>query len=152
MQQSCYPKDPTENMPFTKFNPSTIPWKKYFVEQAEAQKGKAPKSNPTFYTHASIGGGLAVGGSKTVLTKVSGIKTKNKDPDTVTVNMTSPAEVTVEQAKSELDHIINSGDKVEAAISKQTVKRVASLPDAKSVPAKKKQKKTKTITYRDIFS
>lgn len=140
------------DMPFTKFEPDNIPWKRYFVEQAEAQQGKKSAKRSTLYTHAGVGGGLATGGAKLVLAKVGVVKTKHKDQDTVTVNMTSPAEATVEQAKSEMDHIIKSGDRAEAAISKQTAKRVASLPDRKAAPAKKKQKKRKTVTYHDIFS
>jgi len=139
-------------MPFTRFQPENIPWKKYFVEQAETLQGKKSGKKLTRYTHASVGGGLASGGAKTVLTKVSMVKTSRKDQDPVTVNMTSPAEATVEQAKSEIEHMIKSGDKTEAAISKQTAKRAASLKDSNSAPAKKKQKKRKTITYHDIFS
>jgi hypothetical protein len=109
-------------MAYIPFSPDVDLWTKYFVNQATRKNEKTKK-----VVNASIGGGSGMNDDDSSLSLVGELKSKeHKSPmDDVKVNMTSPSEATVEQAKSEMKHTSHGPPQI-PVIYKQAVKRPAS--------------------------
>lgn len=149
-------------MPMIQFIPHIAPWEKYFTEQADFQLRKTDKQqlNRKIYQDASVKGGIfTASSSPNYLTKVASVKEPNGERENfpeIEVNMTSPAEVTKQQAIAELDMI--SEDQPELShISRETTKRAASTSGESAKPPVKKRARSESKGkafefYKDIFS
>lgn len=133
-------------MSFTPFIPNTSQWTDFFLKQVQNKRnGLEPVK-----ADGPIGGGITLQDDSVKLTTVGRVKTvKVKgQPESVKVQITSPADSTVEQAESELKNIKDE-DGIAPIIRQASVKRKASL--------KKRKKNTtakgvKAKRFKDVFS
>jgi hypothetical protein len=131
-------------MSYISYTPDVNLWTKYFVNQASRKNGEEKK-----VVNAGIGGGVAMNDDDSSLTLVGEVKTKKnkREIEDVKINVTSPSEATVEQAKSEMKHTSEGPPQIPVIYS-QAVKRAG--------PRKRKSKKlpsTNSKKYRtsDVF-
>lgn len=131
-------------MPFTTYVPDTKQWSDYFLNQVQS-RGKNKKKSDKSYP---IGGGISINDEAIALTTVGRLKVPKKlatsSEKIVKIEMTSPAETTLEQAESELKNI-KGGRRQKPGISRKATKRKASSGGGAS-----KGKKVKK--YNDVFS
>lgn len=127
------------------YRPNIEQWEKYFAGQADQQlKGKSVQKK---VLNATVKGGVSVQGQSAGLTKVGVVKSKVPETKTVNIEAVSPAEATVERAKSELDRVIKESTEIESEIYKETAKRSAAVSGEQP-----KRKRKKRRVYNDIFS
>jgi hypothetical protein len=130
-------------MSFIPYVPDIEQWSRYFVNQAEKNLKNKKKIKEV---NSSIDGSIS-SGSDIIMSVVGGKKIKKNSPLEVTVNMTSPAEVTADQAASELENI-NTSNEISQSRQGAAVKRKGSKSETK----RKNKTHTKVRRYNDIFS
>lgn len=144
-------------MAFTPFIPDTDQWKEYFLKQVSAGKtnynNNNGNKNQILNATSLIGGGVTVHDESIKLTSVGKVKqkcptnnTKNKT-ENVKVTITSPADVTLEQAESELSYIKEMNKPSKISSSKATKRKASSKYHSTSLGKKRKQAR-----QTDVFS
>lgn len=145
-------------MSCSQISPDPSVWTKYFFDQLAANgKGSGVKSKVSDSANP-IGGGVSAGNTAVRLSTVGKVKdlSVKGHPDNVKVQITSPAEATVEQAESELKNIKaekqhnNSSERHTTEVKARAKKRRVK-PVKKSEAGKAKKKKS-TTPHKDIFS
>ena len=102
-------------------------WTQYFLKQIATDGKDGKKKIPSDSSHP-IGGGVGYGDHNISLSRVGKLKKSgngNDKKEMIKIEMTSPAEASVEQAKDKLKNI-NEGLSESYSISRQRVKRKAS--------------------------
>ena len=159
-------------MPMTRYVEQIDQWEKYFKQQADYQLGKISRKDAdrVIFANAAVGGGVTTLSRPRPMTKVTTATAVNgehgqcskQNAEPITLNITSPVEATVDQAKSEMMEAINAEEPAQVRISKETAKRAASVGDSAAdhrPPAKKARggnkkgaKKSNTKSFNDVFS
>ena len=116
----------------------------YFKSQAQSKTTRNTASDAI----SPIGGGVGRYSENTTLTRLGKVKHQadNRRNDIVKVELTSPVEATVEQAKDKLKNI-KEHKSADNSISRLGVKRKTSRKQKSSKGKKKRSRK-----YKDIFS
>ena len=133
-------------MAYAPFIPNTEQWTKYFLEQVQGKHGSRGVTSD-----GPIGGGITTMDDPVRLTtvgRVQAVKVKGQPAKTVKVQITSPAEVALEQAEAELENIKESNG-VTDVIPKAASKRKASQKSKKNNQSAKSVKRKR---YNDVFS
>ena len=133
-------------MPFKPFIPDAKQWTDYFLDQVKGRgngKQPAPSAGP-------IGGGISTHDGSTQLTAVGQVKGGNShgQPKRVQLQITSPAEASLEQAESELKHIKADQDVI-SVIQQKGGKRKASQSGKKTNAS---VKRARAKNFQDVFS
>lgn len=129
------------------FVPNTSQWVDYFKSQAEA-KSTAGR-NTVSDAFSPVGGGIGVNSDNTTLTRLGKVKSqpKGRRSESVKVELTSPVEATVEQARDMLKNIKDDRS-ADTAIRRKSLKRKTSVKKQRSSGGKKKRSRK----YKDVFS